>query len=195
MQTLVLTVALLLIGCDEAKSPRTTTTQRSPFPATTELHWDLTVSREAGKVGWPNGLTDDLWFIEEPTKLDLVMPSGEHRVIEFRSAQIRLDDQRRVRNCNFFFEPERLEDAYSRAKDLCEQFGIDGGQELSKWRDKRISEGENVAVQEWLRISRPDGDPQPCFVEIRYALNPKTPWQVRLCFDFENLNPIAKPKG
>lgn len=149
------------------------------------LIWDLTLGREPSRVGWPANVTDTIWFIEDPTVVDLTMPLGERHVISFRSAQIRVDDQRLVRGCYFFYEPESLDAAYQHAQNLCKEMAITNTAALDEWYKKRQIDKGDTGGERWVGLNRERGNRQPCTVEVRPAYNPAAPWQVRLGFLFD----------
>jgi hypothetical protein len=189
LQMALLCAIAIACGCDDrARALNAPTTAQ-----VAKLDWDLTAGLAPQNIGWPETVSDTQWFIEQPTQVAVRLPDGKESLLSIRSA-ILFREGDRLTSLYFFFEPENAEQSLNRALTLCKEFGIEDVGPLHKWAQNPRMDLGNKQGERWIQVYGPKGKLQRVFVEIRPSFNPRTPWQVRLCFGFNDANRASATK-
>ena len=147
------------------------------------VDWDLSSSHTMEDVGWPEDRLASRQIAVEPIEsLNVTFPGG----LSYQGA----DDVKRVwlvREGNIVylvqidFEPQTLDDAYERAKQLSAEWDLDTD-ELTHWDDREAASPddeplEESGVAEGKKISSANAHP---YVEISYSFDDERPALVSL---------------
>ena len=174
----VLTVSLLALAlgggsCDRATGP-------SAAPPQGVWTWDLSTGEAVGRVGWPASVTDDIWFIDGPQDVDLVLRGGERGRVSFYKAKLRRHGGNLV-VASFEFPNETADDARARAVALARQWQITDVSRLDAWHASYRDRGDRGTHYREAVASRHDL-PQPRGVSIGSSFKTDRPFFVRFGF-------------
>jgi hypothetical protein len=160
-------------ACDRPKGP-------SARPPQGVWAWDLSTGEEVSRVGWPASVTDDIWFIDGPQDVDLVLRGGERGRVSFYKAKLRRNGGKLV-VVSFEFPNETAEDAHARAVALARQWQINDVSRLDAWHASYKDRGDRGMHYREAVASRHDL-PQPRGVSIGSSFKTDKPFFVRFGF-------------
>jgi hypothetical protein len=131
-------------------------------------------------VGWPAGNNSDIWYLEGPRDIEIVLPAGRRVSYTFSICQVQREGEL-VRGIALLSRAQQLETAYSQARKLSAEWGLGGREGLDAWRDKRRRDGvgdRDPDGQNW-RADGPRGAFPRYGVAVLCTFRSDIPWTVQ----------------
>jgi hypothetical protein len=147
------------------------------------LYWDLSNSDDLSRVGWPTNVPENIWFIDHPSSIEIMLPDVTLKSLDVESIQVYRDDH--LLSTVFLFWPaESAEDAQARAVALADELRLMSRDDLDKWYLANCN-GKKDPLKTTARITaRRLG--LPFYLEIRDSYQQDKPWCVSLAFDWSS---------
>jgi hypothetical protein len=170
-------------GCDggdvPASKPTASTTPTNPF-AGKNFVWDLSKDQDVSRVQWPAyvGGLGDIWFLDGPCTITLILPDGRRGTFSLYKAQLRRYGAQ-IYSVSIEFESETLTESRDRARQLASDWQISDLRELERWCQKRAIDGGNPPDGEVNNVTAGRNGPlYTCGISIRPTHDSKHPWFV-----------------
>ena len=151
-------------------------------PSERRLSWDLSRRWDVGQVGWPASVTDDLWFIDGPTRLELLLPEGRRADYRLESMRLRRDGGS-LATVALGFPNQTLDEAWQTARRVAEEWDLGDRTGLDAWHSRRSADGGNTAEPRAYSHIRNDRWPAASLA-VRPTYQKGEPWFVSLTIDF-----------
>jgi hypothetical protein len=155
-----------------------------PMPKTggaEHVVWDLSTGHDIARVGWPPQVTDNIWFIDGPLYVHLILPDGESGDLQrCEKAQLRRDGNQ-LTHVSVMFPAETIEQCYVRTKTLARQWQITDLHELEEWHRTRGYSADQHSG--YVALGRSDLR-RPRGIELRHSFQQDKPWGVSFGFGY-----------